>query len=142
MPIVEEPPHPNDNGKTSVVPEGQSKTVISPTSPKEAPPSSKAANEVVLTFTFFMDKEISRVSATNQRELLARLSEDLVDALKRPTVEHSTNIILTLRKIHQDVRLLLFENIELKSKKTSLLQAVAEKESLNIDIDKAKSTLS
>ncbi|KAL2542082.1 hypothetical protein Adt_03060 [Abeliophyllum distichum] len=121
MPIVEEPPRPDDKRKTSAVPEEQSKIVVSPSSPK-------ATDEVVLAYTSFMNKDISKASAANQRELLARLSEDLASALKRPTLELPADIRLTLREIHQEVSLLLSENMELKSKKMSVVQAMAEKD--------------
>ncbi|KAL2532807.1 Uncharacterized protein Adt_06158 [Abeliophyllum distichum] len=63
--------------------------------------------KAVLAYTSFMDKDISRVSADSQKELFARLSEDLADALKCPTLELSASIKLTLREIHQEVSLLL-----------------------------------
>ncbi|KAL2466936.1 Uncharacterized protein Adt_42787 [Abeliophyllum distichum] len=100
-----------------------------------------ALKKTVLAYTSFMDKDISRASAASKKELLARLSEDLADAFLRLTLELLTDIRLTLRGIHQEVSLLLYENLELKSKKTSIVQTVVENGSLNIAIDKAKSTL-
>ncbi|KAL2497675.1 Uncharacterized protein Adt_23225 [Abeliophyllum distichum] len=149
MPIVEESPCLDDKEKTFAVPEQQSKTTVSHSSPKEALPSPKAADEnvdsvlhsihalfifweqvkvssalryssttrpstssisttkdmnalekVVLAYTSFMDKYISTVSATNQRELLTRLSEVLASALKHPILKLLTDIRLTLREIY------------------------------------------
>ncbi|KAL2491231.1 Uncharacterized protein Adt_26859 [Abeliophyllum distichum] len=88
-----------------------------------------------------MNKDISRVSATSQKELLARLSKDLADALKRQTLELSVATELTLKGIHQEVSLLLSENVELRAKKMSFIQVMAKKESLNIEISSAKSKL-
>ncbi|KAL2491908.1 Uncharacterized protein Adt_27536 [Abeliophyllum distichum] len=100
-----------------------------------------ALKRVVLAYTSFMDKDISRASANSKKELHTRLSEDLVDALKRPFLELSASIRLTLREIHQEVVFLLSENVELRAKKMSFIRAMAETESLNIDINSAKSKL-
>ncbi|KAL2466794.1 hypothetical protein Adt_42645 [Abeliophyllum distichum] len=100
-----------------------------------------ALKKAVLAYTSFMDKDISRASVDSQKKFLAHLSEDLAYALKHPTAELSASIRLTLRGIHQEVSLLLYENVELRAKKTSFVLAVAEKESLNIDINSAKSKL-
>ncbi|KAL2466298.1 hypothetical protein Adt_42149 [Abeliophyllum distichum] len=72
---------------------------------------------VVLAYTSFMDKNISRASATSQEELLVCLIEDLAYALKCPILKLSTNTRLTLRGIHQEVSLLLSENMELRLRK-------------------------
>ncbi|KAL2486834.1 Uncharacterized protein Adt_31590 [Abeliophyllum distichum] len=88
-----------------------------------------------------MDKDISRASADSQAELLVCLSEDLVAALKHTTLELSASARLTLRWIHQEVSILLYENVELRAKKARFVQTVAENESLNIDINSAKSKL-
>ncbi|KAL2533508.1 Uncharacterized protein Adt_06859 [Abeliophyllum distichum] len=100
-----------------------------------------ALKKAVLAYTSFIDKDRSKASATSQKELLARLIEDFVDALQHPTIALPADIRLTLREIYQEVSILLSKNSKLKSKKTSLVQAVAENKSLNIAIDKAKSTL-
>ncbi|KAL2526778.1 Uncharacterized protein Adt_11832 [Abeliophyllum distichum] len=100
-----------------------------------------ALKRVVLAYTSFMDKDISRSSADSQKELLAYLSEDLADALKRLFLEILASIRLTLRGIHQEVSLLLSKNMEWKVKKTTFFQAMVEKKSLSIDINSAKSKL-
>ncbi|KAL2513174.1 PMD domain-containing protein [Abeliophyllum distichum] len=97
--------------------------------------------KAVLAHTSFMDKDISRASVDSQAELFVRLIEDLAAALKRPTLEILASARLTLREIHQEVSILLSENVERRAKKTSFVQTVAEKESLNIDINSAKSKL-
>ncbi|KAL2471590.1 Uncharacterized protein Adt_39726 [Abeliophyllum distichum] len=76
--------------------------------------------KAVLACTSFMDKDISRMSAANQRELLACLSKDLADAIKRPILKLLVDIRLTLRGIHQVATLLLSQNVELKSNRMSL----------------------
>ncbi|KAL2532382.1 Uncharacterized protein Adt_05733 [Abeliophyllum distichum] len=88
-----------------------------------------------------MDKDISRANADNKKELLACLNEDLANALKRHSLEFSASIRLTLRRIHQGVSLLLSKNMELSAKKMNFVRAIAEKESLNININSAKSKL-
>ncbi|KAL2532721.1 Uncharacterized protein Adt_06072 [Abeliophyllum distichum] len=97
--------------------------------------------KAVSAYTSFIHKDISRASADSQKKLLACLSEDLVDALKRPSLELSVSIRLILRGIRQEVSLLLSENVELRTKKMSFIWAVAENESLNININSAKSRL-
>ncbi|KAL2506802.1 Uncharacterized protein Adt_22423 [Abeliophyllum distichum] len=100
-----------------------------------------ALKKSVMAYASFTDKDISRASVANQKKLLAHLSEDLAYAIQRPTIDLPADIRLTLRGIHQEVSLLMSENSKLKREKTSFVQAVAEKESLNSAIDKAKSTL-
>ncbi|KAL2465904.1 Aminotransferase-like [Abeliophyllum distichum] len=95
----------------------------------------------MLAYTSFMDEDISRVSANSKKELLACLSKDLAATLKCPTLELSASTRLTLREIHQKVSILLSMNVELRAKKTSFIQTLAEKESLNININSAKSKL-
>ncbi|KAL2491927.1 hypothetical protein Adt_27555 [Abeliophyllum distichum] len=111
--IMEEPSRLADKGKAPTTFESQSQDDAFPNPSKEAPSLPKAADEVssasrsssathpstsyspstedmnalkmvVLAYTSFMDKDISRVSADSKKELLARFSEDLTDALKRP----------------------------------------------------------
>ncbi|KAL2486710.1 Uncharacterized protein Adt_31466 [Abeliophyllum distichum] len=96
--------------------------------------------KAMLAYTSFMDKDISRVSVDSQKDLLAYLIEDLADDLKLPALELSSSIRLTFKGIHEEVSLLLSENVELRAKKMSLIQDIAE-ESLNIDINSAKSKL-
>ncbi|KAL2532633.1 Uncharacterized protein Adt_05984 [Abeliophyllum distichum] len=100
-----------------------------------------ALKKAMSAYTSFIHKDISRASADSQKELLARLNEDLVDALKRPSLELSISIRLILRGIRQEVSLLLSENVELRTKKMSFVWAMAENESLNININSVKSRL-
>ncbi|KAL2497798.1 Uncharacterized protein Adt_23348 [Abeliophyllum distichum] len=67
--------------------------------------------KAVLAYTSFTDKDISRASAASKK-LLVPLNEDLADALKHTTLELLATIRLTLRRIHQEVSLLLSKNME------------------------------
>ncbi|KAL2466508.1 Uncharacterized protein Adt_42359 [Abeliophyllum distichum] len=68
--------------------------------------------KVVLAYTSFMNKDISRASAASQKELPVHRSKDLVDALKCLILELLATTILTSR-IHQEVSLILSKNVEL-----------------------------
>ncbi|KAL2471302.1 hypothetical protein Adt_39438 [Abeliophyllum distichum] len=59
-----------------------------------------ALKKVVLAYTSFVDKDISKASTNSRAELLVHLSEDLAAALKRPTLALSASVRLTLREIH------------------------------------------
>ncbi|KAL2517852.1 Uncharacterized protein Adt_14099 [Abeliophyllum distichum] len=131
MPIVEVPSRLNENGKTLVIPEDQSKTAVPPFSSKplftsweqvkasfalrsssttrpstSSIPSTNdmnACKKAVLAYTSFMDKDISRASVASQKKLLAHLNEDLADAFQHQTLALSADIRLTLRGINQEL---------------------------------------
>ncbi|KAL2490817.1 LRRNT 2 domain-containing protein [Abeliophyllum distichum] len=96
-----------------------------------------ALKKVVLAYTSFMDKDISRVNADSQAELLVRLSEDLAATLKCPTLELSALARLNLRGIHQESKLNELSS-EVTVKDSLLISLESEMKKLQAKIDDCK----
>jgi chromosome segregation ATPase len=101
----------------------------------------KFLKELMFEYVSFMDMDIGRANVAKHKDELERLSAKLEQALTLPSLNLSADFKATLKVIHSEVLTMLAKNAELKVKRTQYLRAVAEKESLCLEINKAKDEL-